>query len=198
MRHPWEPGNRTVFQFKRIKPLGKHCESCLLALQLLFKPGAHVRKSFSQSPLLWWWGRRPYKVTQTIISTGCLPIRGLCILGFNQLWIKNTFKKNCVSTEHVQNLFSLFPKPYSMTAAHVAFTKPSRDDIRYMGRHAQVICKDYAIFIKDLNIFRFWYLCGALEPTPHRYRGGKAMWSRNFIFEEIQWRTHTHTYTSDF
>lgn len=62
-----------------------------------------------------------------------------------------------------------------MTAAHIAFTKPSRDDIRYMGKRAWVACKDDDIFISDLNIFRFWYLCGALEPTPHRYRGGNAM-----------------------
>lgn len=77
VQRPWEPGNRTVFQFKRIKPLGEHSVSYLLALQLLFKPRACSRKSFSQSRLLWWqhaWrGRKPYKVMEAIISAGSSP-----------------------------------------------------------------------------------------------------------------------------
>lgn len=62
----------------------------------------------------------------------------------------------------------MFPKLYRVTTAHIAFIKPSRDDMKYMGRHVGVICKDYAIFIRNSNIFGFWYLCGALEPTPRR------------------------------
>lgn len=35
----------------------------------------------------------------------------------------------------------------------------------------QVICKYYTFYIRDLNIWGFWYLWGVLEPILHGYRG---------------------------
>ena len=37
--------------------------------------------------------------------------------------------------------------------------------------HRYRICKVYALYIKNLNILRFWYLWGVLEPTPCGYWG---------------------------
>lgn len=100
---PWEPGNMTMFQFKRSKPLAKHCSSCLLPLQRVFKSRAHSKSPF---PNLSSSNRNIFREKGDPIRSGKLLLEMWSSnFRFEEIqWRKHTHKPT--STPHIQTCLS--------------------------------------------------------------------------------------------